>query len=68
MNAAGLAVGDLTHGLAPAGVPVPGISFGTDMAEIFNLIGSTGYSARDSRRPARRLRRAHRDLIRRSAK
>ena len=41
MNVAGLAVGDLTHGLAPAGVPVPGISFGTDMAEIFNLIGSS---------------------------
>jgi hypothetical protein len=34
-------VGDLTHGLAPAGVPVPGISFGTDMAEIVNLIGSS---------------------------
>lgn len=41
MNDAGLAVGDLTHGLAPAGVPVPGISFGTDMGGIFNLIGST---------------------------
>jgi hypothetical protein len=39
MNDAGLAVGDLTHGLAPAGVPVPGISFGTDMGGIFNLIG-----------------------------
>ncbi len=41
MNDAGLAVGDLTHGLAPAGVPVPGISFGTDMGGIFNLIGSS---------------------------
>jgi hypothetical protein len=43
MDAAGLAVGDLTHGLAPLGVPVPGISFGTDMAGIFNLIGP-GYT------------------------
>jgi hypothetical protein len=39
MNDAGLAVGDLTHGVAVAGVPVPGLSFGTDMAGIFNLIG-----------------------------
>jgi hypothetical protein len=43
MNAAGLAVGDLTHGIAVAGVPVPGLSFGTDMGGIFGLIGS-GYS------------------------
>jgi hypothetical protein len=43
MDVAGLAVGDLTHGLAPLGVPVPGISFGTDMAGIFNLIGP-GYT------------------------
>jgi hypothetical protein len=43
MNAAGLAVGDLTHGLAVAGVPVPGLSFGTTMQAIFNLIGP-GYS------------------------
>jgi hypothetical protein len=43
MNAAGLAVGDLTHGLAPAGVPIPGLNFGTDMAGIFNFLGS-GYS------------------------
>jgi hypothetical protein len=42
MNDAGLAVGDLTHGLAVAGLPVPGLNFGTDMGGIFNLIGS-GY-------------------------
>jgi hypothetical protein len=42
MNDAGLAVGDLTHGIAIAGVPVPGLNFGTDMQGIFNLIGS-GY-------------------------
>jgi hypothetical protein len=41
MNDAGLAVGDLTHGIGVAGVPVPGLSFGTDMQGIFNLIGST---------------------------
>jgi len=41
MNDAGLAVGDLTHGLAPAGVPVPGINFGTDMDGIFNIIGTS---------------------------
>jgi hypothetical protein len=40
MNAAGLAVGDLTHGLAVLGIPVPGLSFGTTMQAIFNLIGS----------------------------
>ena len=40
MNDAGLAVGDLTHGIGIAGVPVPGLSFGTDMSEIFALIGS----------------------------
>lgn len=43
MNDAGLAVGDLTHGIGVAGVPVPGLSFGTDMAGIFGLIGP-GYS------------------------
>jgi hypothetical protein len=43
MNAAGLAVGDLTHGLAVAGIPVPGLSFGTTMQAIFGLIGP-GYS------------------------
>jgi hypothetical protein len=42
MNDAGLAVGDLTHGIGVAGVPVPGLSFGTDMGGIFSLIG-TGY-------------------------
>ncbi len=41
MNDAGLAVGDLTHGIGVAGVPVPGLSFGTDMKEIFTLIGSS---------------------------
>lgn len=43
MNAVGLAVGDLAHGLAVAGVPLPGLSFGTTMQAIFNLIGP-GYS------------------------
>jgi hypothetical protein len=43
MNDAGLAVGDLTHGIAVAGLPVPGLSFGTDMGGIFGLIGA-GYS------------------------
>jgi hypothetical protein len=42
MNDAGLAVGDLTHGIAVAGLPVPGLSFGTDMGGIFGLIGA-GY-------------------------
>jgi hypothetical protein len=41
MNDAGLAVGDLTHGVGVAGVPMPGLSFGTDMKEIFALIGSS---------------------------
>jgi hypothetical protein len=40
MNDAGLAVGDLTHGIGVAGVPVPGLNFGTDMGGIFSLIGS----------------------------
>lgn len=39
MNDAGLAVGDLTHGLSVAGLPVPGLSFGTDLSGIFSLIG-----------------------------
>jgi hypothetical protein len=39
MNDAGLAVGDLTHGIGVAGVPVPGLNFGTDMAGILGLIG-----------------------------
>ena len=41
MNDAGLAVGDLTHGIGVAGVPVPGLSFGTDMGGIFGLIGTS---------------------------
>jgi hypothetical protein len=41
MNDAGLAVGNLTHGIGIAGVPVPGLSMGTDMQGIFNLIGSS---------------------------
>ena len=41
LNDAGLAVGDLTHEIAIAGLPVPGLNFGTDMQEIFNLIGSS---------------------------
>jgi hypothetical protein len=41
MNAAGLAVGDLTHGIGIAGIPVPGLNMGTDMGGIFNLIGSS---------------------------
>lgn len=41
MNDAGLAVGDLTHGIGVAGVPVPGLNFGTDMGGIFSLIGTT---------------------------
>ena len=40
-NDAGLAVGDLTHGLSVAGLPVPGLNFGTDMGGIFNLIGTS---------------------------
>jgi hypothetical protein len=43
MNDAGLAVGDLTHGLAILGIPVPGLSFGTTMGAIFNILGP-GYS------------------------
>ncbi|MFN2467059.1 MAG: hypothetical protein ABR521_02855 [Gaiellaceae bacterium] len=41
MNPAGLAVGDLTHGIGVAGLPVPGLNFGTDMQQIFALIGSS---------------------------
>lgn len=41
MNDAGLAVGDLTHGIGVAGLPVPGLSFGTDMGGIFSLIGTS---------------------------
>jgi hypothetical protein len=40
MNDAGLAVGDLSHGISVAGLPVPGLNFGTDMGGIFGLIGT----------------------------
>jgi hypothetical protein len=43
MDAAGLAVGNLTHGLGVAGVPIPGLNFGTTTSGIFGIIGS-GYS------------------------
>lgn len=43
MNAAGLAVGNLTHGIGVAGVPIPGLNMGTTMSGIFGIIG-TGYS------------------------
>lgn len=39
-DAAELAVGDLTHGLGVAGVPIPGLNFGTTIAGIFGVIGS----------------------------
>jgi hypothetical protein len=39
MNDAGLAAGDLTHGIGVLGVPVPGLNFGTDMVGIFQLLG-----------------------------
>ena len=61
MNAAGLAVGDLTHGIGVAGVPVPGLSFGTDMGGIFGLIGQSyklvtvGRPRDELREPARNL-------------
>ncbi len=42
-NDAGLAVGDLTHGIGVGGIPVPGLNFGTEMRAIFELIGR-GYS------------------------
>jgi hypothetical protein len=50
MNDGGLAVGNLTHGLAVTGIPTPSLNFGTTMQAIFNLIG-TGYSlvTRDGR-------------------
>jgi hypothetical protein len=41
MGAGALAVGNLTHGVSVAGVPVPGLSFGMTMAGIFNYIGSS---------------------------
>ena len=39
MNAAGLAVGDLTHGINVAGLPVPGVSFGMTMGGILDFLG-----------------------------
>jgi hypothetical protein len=39
-GAGALAVGNLTHGLAVAGVPIPGLSFGMTLAGIFGVIGS----------------------------
>lgn len=39
-GAAGLAVGNLTHGLGVAFVPIPGLNFGTTIAGIFGIIGS----------------------------
>jgi hypothetical protein len=41
MNDAGLAVGNLTHGIGVAGVPVPGVSFGMTAKGILNFIGSS---------------------------
>ena len=61
MNVAGLAVGDLTHGIGVAGLPVPGLSFGTDMGGIFGLIG-TSYKPRHRRRPRGELREPARPL------
>lgn len=43
MNDAGLAVGNLTHGIGVGSVPVPGLSFGMTMAGILSFIGP-GYS------------------------
>jgi hypothetical protein len=43
MDAAGLAVGNLTHGLGVAGVPIPGLNFGTTVTGMFDIIGP-GYS------------------------
>ena len=43
LGLAALAVGNLTHGIGLAGVPVPGLSMGMTMQGIFDFIGS-GYS------------------------
>jgi hypothetical protein len=43
MDAAGLAVGNLTHGLGVAGVPIPGLNFGTTTSGMFDIVGP-GYS------------------------
>lgn len=41
MNDVGLAVGNLTHGISVAGLPVPGVSFGMTMGGIQAFLGST---------------------------
>jgi hypothetical protein len=41
LGAGGLAVGNLTHGIGVAGVPVPGLSFGMTIQGIMALIGSS---------------------------
>ena len=43
LGLAALAVGNLTHGIGVAGLPVPGLSMGMTMEGIFDFIGS-GYS------------------------
>jgi hypothetical protein len=43
LNATGLAVGNLTHGVAAAAIPTPSLNFGTTMQAIFKLVGP-GYS------------------------
>lgn len=41
LGAGGLAVGNLTHGIGVAGVPIPGLSFGMTIQGIMAYIGST---------------------------
>lgn len=41
MNDAGLVVGNLSHGIGVANVPVPGLSFGTTTSGFFAIIGSS---------------------------
>lgn len=41
LGAAGLAVGNLTHGIGVAGVPVPGLSMGMTLQGILKYIGSS---------------------------
>ena len=41
MGAGALAVGNLTHGISVAGVPVPGLSFGMTMGGIFAYLGGS---------------------------
>lgn len=43
LGAGALAVGNLTHGIGVAGVPVPGLNFGMTLGGIFNLLGR-GYA------------------------